>query len=469
MIESVGQTLAPIREAAPAVKDSYAIATGFLLELAIRLATRDRATADVVGPKLLETLGPFVSNWEAVPTSTLYRVISGVLRVFGRLGHVDVSHVGSIMSQIASIKTPVLQGGVKEFTPSLLALVREDSLVRNDLIQSKDYWSLVSHLAGNSECASDVLGVVTTFVNQPDTVFTPDSFSWLVGVIGAIARGSGNVKPTPQAAPRQQAKQPVNGSKQTPVSDQKRTEVTAVETLFGMEGIITSFYENEKSPKSQWLELWQRYISELGALCSVKDGQVRSVALNSFQRAILADDVHVREGFSWDKVFNNALFPLINDLLRPEVYERDPQGMASTRSKTATFTCKIFLQYALQNQDSNDQVLERWIRILDILDRLINSGQKDSLRESVLESLKNVILVVRSSNTLTNEKFWAETWQRVDTFFPGLKQEMEVKSAEPPAEKPSEPVSVDEPELSREDNSTQENGTSKPDGQDATV
>jgi brefeldin A-resistance guanine nucleotide exchange factor 1 len=55
--------------------------------------------------------------------------------------------------------------------------------------------------------------------------------------------------------------------------------------------------------------------------------------------------------------------------------------MGETRVQAATLVCKIFLRY-LDQQPNAEGMLELWLKILDILDRMMNSGQSDSLVSS---------------------------------------------------------------------------------------
>lgn len=80
----------------------------------------------------------------------------------------------------------------------------------------------------------------------------------------------------------------------------------------------------------------------------------------------------------WTAIFDEVLFPLILRLLKPEVYSSDPIGMSETRVQAATLLCKIFLHY-LVLLSKWDGMLDLWLKILDIMDRLMNSGQGDSL------------------------------------------------------------------------------------------
>jgi brefeldin A-resistance guanine nucleotide exchange factor 1 len=83
----------------------------------------------------------------------------------------------------------------------------------------------------------------------------------------------------------------------------------------------------------------------------------------------------------WAAIFDQVLFPLILRLLKPEVFHSDPLGMGETRVQAATLVCKIFLRYLDQLPNASG-MLELWLKILDILDRMMNSGQGDSLVSS---------------------------------------------------------------------------------------
>jgi brefeldin A-resistance guanine nucleotide exchange factor 1 len=52
--------------------------------------------------------------------------------------------------------------------------------------------------------------------------------------------------------------------------------------------------------------------------------------------------------------------------------------MSETRVQAASLLCKVFLQY-LVLLSKWDGMLDLWLKIIDIMDRLINSGQGDSL------------------------------------------------------------------------------------------
>ena len=104
--------------------------------------------------------------------------------------------------------------------------------------------------------------------------------------------------------------------------------------------------------------------------------------------------------------------------------------MGDTRIQASNLLCKIFLRY-LDELAKCGQMLDVWLKILDVLDRMMNSGQGDALEEAVPESLKNIILVMggagylsRPSENLENEKMWIETKKKLDRFLPDLFSEL---------------------------------------------
>jgi brefeldin A-resistance guanine nucleotide exchange factor 1 len=73
-----------------------------------------------------------------------------------------------------------------------------------------------------------------------------------------------------------------------------------------------------------------------------------------------------------------VLFPLIQRLLKPEVFSSDRDGMSETRVQAASLLSKVFLQYLVVLSEW-EGMLDLWVKIVEIMDRLMNSGQGDSL------------------------------------------------------------------------------------------
>lgn len=73
------------------------------------------------------------------------------------------------------------------------------------------------------------------------------------------------------------------------------------------------------------------------------------------------------------------MFPLLDELLKPEVFHRDPAGMPETRLRASALICKTFMQLEVRDGDSQVDIRVVWIQILDLLDRLMNIDRGDQL------------------------------------------------------------------------------------------
>lgn len=116
--------------------------------------------------------------------------------------------------------------------------------------------------------------------------------------------------------------------------------------------------------------------------------EVRTSALSFLQRLLLLPDLlppKSPDTVYWpDIVFDKSLLHLINELLRPEVFASDKRGMGETRVLAQGLLCKIFLHCLnrLIEEDtapSGNITISVWGNILDILIRLVGSGQKDAV------------------------------------------------------------------------------------------
>lgn len=96
------------------------------------------------------------------------------------------------------------------------------------------------------------------------------------------------------------------------------------------------------------------------------------------QRSLLSPELTSEDHSEWTAIFGEVLFPLILVLLKPEVFSSDRDGMSETRVQAASLLSKVFLQYLVMLSQW-DGMLDLWLKIIEIMDRLMNSGQGDSL------------------------------------------------------------------------------------------
>lgn len=183
--------------------------------------------------------------------------------------------------------------------------------------------------------------------------------------------------------------------------------------------------------------------------------EIRQQAFGALQRTLLSNELASPDHKEWTAIFSEVLFPLITQLLKPEVYQSDPLGMSETRVRAATLLSKVFLHYLVMLSETDD-LLDLWLKIVTIMDRLMNSGQGDNLvgipqshssclelitlqEEAVSENLKNMLLVMSSGGYLVppdekpeKEELWNETWKRINRFLPNFFAELFPEEAKKP-------------------------------------
>lgn len=176
----------------------------------------------------------------------------------------------------------------------------------------------------------------------------------------------------------------------------------------------------------------------------------------------------------WMAIFSEVLFPLVARLLKPEVHKADPNGMGETRVIMVTVLCKVFLRYFEQLAKVPGQVttttppdgedgkaakanmvskrteyvlVRAWTSTLELLDRLNNAAvgtkEGEALEEAIAEGVKNVLLVLGDAGLLVRPvagasdkddvkvQLWKETRQRLESFLPGLVEEIFPPPKEP--------------------------------------
>ena len=105
---------------------------------------------------------------------------------------------------------------------------------------------------------------------------------------------------------------------------------------------------------------------------------VRQAAVTALQRALLSCD---EEPVS---LFRSTLFPMLDELLKPHVFQLDPAGMFETRIRAAALTCKAILHLLARLDD----LQPTWLAVLDYMDRLTASAS--AARRDPLVSLRAV-------------------------------------------------------------------------------
>lgn len=178
-----------------------------------------------------------------------------------------------------------------------------------------------------------------------------------------------------------------------------------------------------------WSQGWCPLLQGIARLATDQRRQVRTSAITCLQRALLVQDLQTLTGLEWAGCFKQVLFPLLSELLNEKPAKPADFGLLEeSRMRTATIMSKVFLHH-LNPLIGLAGFNELWLEILDYFERFMKIGS-DMLYEAVLESLKNMLLVMHSvcvfhnSDGVTHSTLWDVTWQRISGFLPNLKDEL---------------------------------------------
>lgn len=130
-----------------------------------------------------------------------------------------------------------------------------------------------------------------------------------------------------------------------------------------------------------WKQLCLPIVSSLGRQSTNASREVRHSAISQLQRFLLGPQMVYDEADheQVDEIFNRVLFPLVDELLRPPVFARDPQGMTETRLRASALLCKSFMHFEVRDNRPQVDIRLLWIQVLDLLDRLMNVDKRDQL------------------------------------------------------------------------------------------
>ncbi|CAO1373131.1 unnamed protein product [Diamesa tonsa] len=179
-----------------------------------------------------------------------------------------------------------------------------------------------------------------------------------------------------------------------------------------------------------WSQGWCPLLQGIARISTDHRRQVRTSAITCLQRALLMHDLQTLSGPEWAGCFRQVLFPLMTFLLNetPAVNGTEAFLIEESRIRIATIMSKVFLHH-LTPLMTLGNFHELWLEIIQYLEQFMKLGT-DMLYEAVLESLKNMLLVMYSVKAFHNNDgscysvLWEMTWQRVGSFLPTLKDEL---------------------------------------------
>ncbi|KAI1103900.1 hypothetical protein F4804DRAFT_308829 [Jackrogersella minutella] len=433
-------------------KPTYDPAVVYILEFCTLLTLRDDETVGLLGKPIAEALQMILRDSPQHHPILVSRAAFYQFSILKASYDHDFVRAPVLLHAISSFPTETLAKTSHLVLQGLRLCIEQPGPLRSEIMTSPDFWVILRTLSSSPNASPTVFEILEGGVSGSPSAIIADNYEAAIALLNEYATAAKVGALVEQKGERRQRN--ARPLKKEASSDNAVVSrgVKAINLISSMTARIPhlmkqSHLENSEAWSAYWLPIFQAMTTQ----CTNPCREVRSLAFSSLQRSLLSPELTCSDHEEWTAIFGEVLFPLILRLLKPEVYSTDRDGMSETRVQAASLLCKTFLQY-LVLLSKWDGMLDLWLKIIDIMDRLMNSGQGDSLEEAVPENLKNVLLFMASSGYLvppskdpSQENLWVETWKRIDRFLPELRNELALEEPEaapeeqqPAAEKPAE-------------------------------
>lgn len=410
----------------------YDPAMVYIMEFCTVLALRDDEAMKLVGKRIADSLQAVLRDASSYSPVLVGRTSFYLFKLLHASYDYDYVRPPVLLHAVSSFPKDTLVKCAEIVLQGIKLCIDKPGPLRNEVMTSPDFWAIMGTLAGNAEVASIVFEILESGVGGSPPAIIADNYRPAIALLNQFANAAniGALAEQRTADRKQRKARPAKAEKASDNATVQRG-IRAVNLIYGMTSRIPHLMKQSHLEKNEaWSAYWLPIFEALTAQCTNPCREVRQLAFSSLQRSLLSPDITSSDHHEWTSIFGEVLFPLILRLLKPEVFSTDRDGMSETRVQAASLLCKVFLQYLVQLSEW-DGMLDLWLKIIDIMDRLMNSGQGDSLEEAVPENLKNVLLFMSSSGILvppssdsTKEKLWVETWKRIDRFLPELGKEL---------------------------------------------
>jgi len=164
---------------------------------------------------------------------------------------------------------------------------------------------------------------------------------------------------------------------------------------------------NQLTGTESWSLYWLPVLKGFCVLCVDSRQDVRNHAMAFLQRALLSPNTASLNPNTWRLCFELVLFPLLTDMLQPMAIQIDARELEEIRGRAAGMLSKIFLQY-VKPLSSLSEFPQIWLKVLQYV-QMYTKTNSEILADTVLESLKNMILVISKAGIFDKE-LWDLTW-----------------------------------------------------------
>ncbi|KAL5038865.1 GDP/GTP exchange factor for ARF [Batrachochytrium dendrobatidis] len=454
----------------------------FQLELLLNITLRNRDRIQILWPQISAHLMEVFSNPTFAPPAFLDHAVSCLLRLLLRLLHVEEiqTEIFGLLDKVSKFPADLMHAVGESLVAGLLSVLMTNISI---VAKHQSRWLTVLHVlsATSSHPGAASFGFEAACLlvsNHPDSPVTADNFGecvdLLISFVTATASSTGAITTSTELQPlisnvqighvsghtsparvsvreqrsQTEARSPLLVHRAEPICSTQLSPLDralmAIEKLYKLQTKIPKLIETTGiQSKRAWFEFWLPVLSGLSQLCYHPLREVRQQALTLLQRSLLSTELEMSLGETATIVsvecrvdcFDNVLYPLLDELLRPEVYRLNPHGIEETRVRAVALLSKIFLRFMplLVNSKELPRI---WVRILQYVCQFLGAGgrqRREFVVEGVQESLKNLLLVLSAEGILWQPKstdnpadvnLWELTWSTIGQFLPSLQDEL---------------------------------------------
>ncbi len=417
-------------------KRTFIPATLFILEMLVSLCLNtplESGLRDLVICTLEKYIEiPVSKGWD-------YEIKSRVLIYYFtvlRIGPSSPEHEKSLLNligKLSSIERSSLQNFSTHLINPLASLVDEGAWSCRTVLSSQEYWVIIRAFAANKDTTSDVFEFVEGIIKSSTKEINRTNYIFLLGVLDEIAAIGAAGAQFEQLNDHIATLGSNTAAKNriSPFKDDVERAIKSIDLTVALSSLTPAIAERERSRKEVLtsaeekleIDLWLSMIQALAHQCLNPCREIRAHALSSCQLAILSwKSLIPYASITLSHIFDYGLFPLILELLKSEVFETDPYGMDKTRMEVGSLICKVFLFYVNDATKEHD-LAELWKKIVDVLYQLVGLSKDAVMRESIVESLKNALLVLSASVGFSeSDELWTTTESSLCKMIPGIRE-----------------------------------------------
>jgi len=423
----------------------YDPACVFHLEMMVSLAAHGKEHIAETWPIIFEYIAALLSSAQSYSVLLIERAVVGLLRLC-----LIVSEQPALRDQLyialdvlRSLPSTVLNAVSEQLMAGVAKILEKDSGV----VKSQTEWGLIIALfratVAHPEASKVTLAIVQKMATGGEPGLSADNFAGVVALLDEFATAAGAA-----AAGRHQMHRRRSDSVSATLGPTVERGLTALDSLYELRNVIPSLVEKSgRNTLDAFNTFWLPPLLVIGKQCVNGYREIRQRAISYLQRLLLSPQLMSTDGSTLPIIFDRVLFPVLDELLKPAVYERDHLGAAEMRLRAATLLCKVFLQHVVNLTEASVVVGAQFVRVLDKLERFMRGDRDmlvsttrlspqytaDTFQNEVSESLKNVVLVMHSSgvvipppasepDTRTPEQreLWAASAPRIERMVPGF-------------------------------------------------